>query len=247
MKSEKNVIEKVNTGFTIAVTAFSALLFLLFLVMFILTGMGLIRMVICFLWLVLPLVFLIFAPGKLHFAISLTETLLMLMAVGFISLWAPFGFSSKMPWRYNFQRTYIDVYNSASSKDFPDKLPKEIDDYRFEYLASIMQGTGHCSARFTASPDIIKAYESEYAPKAIYTIPLSDLRYGSITVDSVSPEAMMPYESDRSLSVWFDNDYWNDTDATVYVLSATHNWNHPHSSAVIISKDHTKVQFTQLG
>ena len=37
------------------------------------------------------------------------------------------------------------------------------------------------------------------------------------------------------------------TYATVYVTSATHNWNHPHSTAVIIDSEKNMIEFAQLG
>lgn len=208
-------------------------------------GNGVIRLVISLIWLAMP-VFVLIAKKRLFFGICVPLWLLLMMILGFTMLWAPF-IHSYSPWKYGIQRSYIEMYNRNSSKDFPAMLPGDIEDYEFDYMPSIMQGTGHCWVRFETSVNTVKNYESEYAPQAIYTLPLSSFESGRIDVETVSPEAKQSFKEDRSLSVSFDRDFWNDTEATVYVLSATHNWNHPHSSAVIISSDHKKVQFTQLG
>ncbi|MDO4863554.1 MAG: hypothetical protein Q4A05_05230 [Ruminococcus sp.] len=218
---------------------------LLMLGLVIAVGNGVIRLAISLIWLALA-IFVLIAKKKLFFYISVTLWLLSMPIIGFTMLWAPF-IHSYTPWKYNIQRSYIEIYNRNSSKDFPAMLPRDITDYEFDYMPSIMQGTGHCWARFETSADTVKAYESEYAPQAIYTLPLSSFESGRVDVDVVSPEAIQPFKEDKSLDISYDRDFWDGTEATVYVLSATHNWNHPHSSAVIISDDHTKVQFAQLG
>lgn len=210
---------------------------------------SIIALVIPFIWLLMALI--IFAEKrKLFFIIGLVVCILSFPLMGFILFSMTFGpyIHSTSPWRYNIQRSYIVVSGQGKTPDFPSHLPKDITDYEFDFAPHIMQGAGHCSARFKTSADTIEAYESEYAPQAIYTLPIGDFKnYHSTNVDTVSEKAETWSDTDKSLKVWMDEDFWGSTDATVYVLSATHNSNHPHSSAVIISKDHTKVQFTQLG
>lgn len=230
---------------SIVFTVISLIAVLLMLGHVIAVGNGVIRLGISLIWLAMA-VFVLIAKKKLFFRISVPIWLLSMPLIAFTMLWAPF-IHSYSPWKYVIQRSYIEVYNRNSSKDFPAILPSDINDYEFDYMPSIMQGTGHCWVRFETSVNTVKTYEDEYAPKAIYTLPLSSFESGRIDVEVVSPKAKQPVKEDRALSVSFDRDFWNDTEATVYVLSATHNWNHPHSSAVIISSDHKKVQFTQLG
>lgn len=228
------------------VFAFISLIATLFMLgMVIAVGNGIIRLIICLIWLAMA-VFVLITKKKLFFVISLAVWFVMMPVVALTMLFPPF-IHSYSPWKYNVQRSYIEIYNRNSSENFPAMLPRDIREYEFDYMPSMMQGTGHCSARFETSADTVKAYESEFAPQAIYTLTLSSFEHGETTVDVVSPKARQAFENDKSLNIWIDSDYWKDTEATVYVLSATHNWNHPHSSAVIISKDHTKIQFTQLG
>lgn len=243
IKSSKPENEKLNKGFTKAGTALAVLFTLIFLILFIMIGTGFIRICICIFW-------LMFMKAKMrnpeehNYVSNLARMLVMTAILGCMSLFAPIIFS-KSAWKYNLQRKYIDLYNKYSSVDFPDKLSGNIGNYKFEYVPSIMQGNGHCSVRFTASADDIKAYEREYAPKAIYAIPLSRFDFGDTVVEEVSPEAVVPYEGGNNLSMFVDSDFWGDTKATVYVLSAVHDWNHPHSHVVIISSDYRKIQFSQ--
>ena len=206
--------------------------------------------------LAIPLIWLLIAvvvfaeKKKLFFTIGLAVWLISIPLMGCILFLMTFGpyIHSTSPWKYNIQRSYIVVSCQGTTPDFPAHLPKDIRNYEFDFAPHIMQGAGHCSARFETSDDTIKEYESEYAPRAIYTLPISDFKdHHSTNVDKVSDKAETWSDTDKSLKVWMDEDFWGSTDATVYVLSAVHNSNHPHSSAVIISKDHTKVQFTQLG
>ena len=245
MSEDKPKLSLTARIITIIFAVISLLSVLLFLAGLILAGNGIIRLFISVIWLISAVLVLI-SKNKVHFAVSIVFWLLLIPIMGFSVLFAPF-IHSYSPWKYSFQRAYIDMYNRGSSKDFPDKLPSGVKSYEFDYMPSILQGTGHCSARFTASEDIIKDYESEYAPQAIYTIPLENFNNGTTYVETISPQARQSCAEDDSLDIWEDEEFWADTDATVYVLSAVHNWNHPHSSAVIISKDHTKIQFTQLG
>ena len=71
---------------------------------------------------------------------------------------------------------------------------------------------------------------------------------GSIDVEQVSPKADIGIKDDKSLLVYRDTDFWAEsTSATVYVISAVHNWNHPHSTAVIIDSEKNMIEFAQLG
>ena len=195
--------------------------------------------------LVIPAVWLLTAvivfaeKKKLFFTIGLIVFLLSIPLMGCILFSMTFGpyIHSNSPWKYNIQRSYIVVNRQGTTPDFPSHLPKGIKNYEFDFSPHIMQGAGHCSARFEASVNTIEEYESEYAPRAIKELPLSYFIGNSQENSGIN----------RDLTVWIDRDFWDSSDATVYVLSAVEDWNHPQSSAVIISKDHTKVQFTQLG
>lgn len=237
---------KLNKAFIIVSLIISALLSLLFLVLFIITDHGLIRMIISGIWFAFNLIMVLKCAEKIHVAVSIVLTVIFVTILFFQSIFF-LGFSSDTPWKYNFQKLYVIFRNNYEFKVAPEKLPDDISDYSMEYLPSIMQGTGHSSVRFKASYDVIKAYEEEYSAKAIYTYPYSEFEYGHLTVDEVSPKAVSKYE-DCGLDIYSDTDFWSEsTSATVYVISAVHNWNHPHSSAVIIDSEKNMIEFAQLG
>ena len=211
---------------------------------------SIIAFVITAIWLLIA-VLVLFEKKKLFFKIGLIFFLLSIPIMGFILIFMMFGpyIDSTSPWKYNIQRSFIVVNRQGATPNFPSHLPNDIKSYKFNASPHVLQGAGHCSARFEASVDTIKEYESEYATKAKYILPISYFKdYYSTDVDNVSEKSeTWSDNTDKSLKVWIDQDFWDGTDATVYVLSTNHNWDHPESSAVIISKDHTKVQFTQLG
>lgn len=251
MTTDKKQIksQKLNKRFTIVALVISALFFLLFLVLYFVIGInsGLNRLLISGIWFVFNLIMVLKCAEKIPVAVSIILTVIFVTILFFQSIFF-LGFSSDTPWRYNFQKSYIIFRNNYEFRVAPEKLPDDISDYSMEYLPSIMQGTGHSSVRFKASQDVIKAYEEEYSAKAIYTYPLSVFQDGSIDVEQVSPKADIGIKDDKSLLVYRDTDFWSEsTSATVYVTSATHNWNHPHSTAVIIDSEKNMIEFAQLG
>lgn len=238
---------KLNKAFTIVSLIISALLSLLFLLLFIITDHGLKRMIISGIWFAFNLIMVLKCAEKIHVAVNIILTVIFVTILFFQSIFF-LGFSSDTPWRYNFQKSYIIFRNNYEFRVAPEKLPDEMNDYRLDYMPSVLQGTGHSSVRFKASQDVIKAYEEEYSAKAIYTYPLSVFQDGSIDVEQVSPKADIGIQDDKSLLVYRDTDFWSEsTSATVYVTSATHNWNHPHSTAVIIDSEKNMIEFAQLG
>ena len=114
----------------------------------------------------------------------------------------------------------------------------------------MMQGTGHFRVHFKTSAQQIERYENEYSAQAIYTVPLTDFngRWHK-EVKEVSSQAETVFEGDNSLVVAYDESFWEgfEDHATVYVISAVHYWNHPHSGAVIINRAENMIEFTHLG
>lgn len=238
---------KLNKAFTIVSLIISALLSLLFLLLFIFTNKGLFRFIISGIWFIRNLICVKKGAEENHFFKSIKWCVIVIPVIAYSSLFAP-GIKSKSAWKYDFQRKYIEFYNHNALANMPDEFPDEMTDYRLDYMPSVLQGTGHSSVRFKASQDVIKAYEEEYSAKAIYTYPLSVFQDGSIDVEQISPKADIGIQDDKSLLVYRDTDFWSEsTSATVYVTSATHNWNHPHSTAVIIDSEKNMIEFAQLG
>lgn len=239
---------KINRVADILAFVLSAILFIFCLKDTIFVGVGVLRTV---LWGILAASLLAgVIKGRKSFIIfTLTVNFIALAFVSVLSLYT-FGFHSVSKWKYNAQRKYVDRKHNGNSDCFPDKLPDDIEDYSIDYMPSIMQGTGHFRVRFRTSAEQIEKYEKEYSEKAIYTIPLKD--FGGefiINVQEFSPEAVVSYENDKSLDVAYSQTFWegHENEATVYVTSAVHDWNHPHSGAVIINRSKCMIEFTQLG
>lgn len=172
-------------------------------------------------------------------------------AVIFCLLKSPSGFRSDLPRAYRFDKQFAELkHGNSSVKWFPQKLPEQISDYHLSYLPSLMQGTGHFTVRFTCSPEEAENIAETYAAKAIYTFPLQELHHGmTYQVEAFSPKATVTYDNDHSLDIYWDYDFFgtDNPDAVVYVTAAVHNWNHPHSSAVIVDSKKGAVEFSQFG
>lgn len=245
MRADAKKVSFVNRFFCIVSVVLSALAVLLFLCLNIFFSTAKISIAVSLIWLIFSVIFLLQSKKKFVFVLSIAGCVAAVPLLLLMTMLAPV-ITSESPWKYNLQQQYVGLYNEGSFENFPDTLPENIGDYRFEYKPAIMQGSGHSSVRFTGSAEVIVAYEREYASQAIYAIPLSRFDHGDTSVETVSPKARVPYEGDKHLSVYVDDDFWGDTEATVYVLSATHNFNHPRSSAVIISSDYSKIQFSRF-
>lgn len=151
----------------------------------------------------------------------------------------PLSMQSSAKWQYRFQRLYAGCYhNSKEPEWFPDFLDDIESDYHFSYSPSVMQGTGWFTVRFQTSPERAAAYAAQFADGARYTIPVSE--YGDRYIINA--------EKDEILYVQLDTAFWkDDPDAQIYVLDAVLNWNHPHSSAVIVDTKSGKIEFSQYG
>lgn len=233
----------VSVVVTLIVTLIVLAFTLNYLLLFILTGVGLIRFgmfLCCFVYYFFMLMF----GRKHHWVYILGEAFLILIGGFFLSVWST-GFSSKTQWRYGFQKEYIKSSGSSYVDYFPDKLPDGISDYIFDFQEAVMQGDGHASLSFIADNKLVDEYIKEYSKDAIYTFEVS--KGANITPQTVSPEAIQEVEGDTTLRVYFDEDFWgaDKENATVYVFSAVHNFNHPSSSALIIDKKTNKVQFSK--
>ena len=156
-------------------------------------------------------------------------------------------FSSRSLWKYPMQRAYIACFrNVRAPAEFPDKPEEVSGDYEFEYMPSVMQGTGHYSVTYRTSPERAAAYAEEDAPKAKYTVPLSEYEVGYKVEDFTPRENSY---DDGTLDVFISEimrEGASDS-AQIYVLYAALNWNHPHSTAVIVDTETGLVQFSRLG
>ena len=172
---------------------------------------------------------------------------------GLVFTTIPSGISSGSLWRYPFQRWYIGMFrNIREPEGFPDFTADVQGGYRFEYLPTIMQGTGHYSVTFRTTPERAAEYAAMYAPQAVYTLNLSENEepvsdgYFRWTDKEFKPANA---GQDGSLDVYLSSAVKNaDPETTaVYVLETNHNRNHPHSLAVITDTGTGLIQLSKLG
>lgn len=164
---------------------------------------------------------------------------------------APLGISSHALWQYPFQRFYIGCYQNVKEPEwFPDFRGDVMSDYSFEYVASVMQGTGHYNVMFRTSPERAAQYAEEFSAKAKYIIPLND--YSNTVNKIISEETAkgnaQEYDSPDFYAPGGFHEYWDGyPDVMIYVTDAVLNRNHPHTSAVIVDAETGSIQLLQLG
>ena len=155
--------------------------------------------------------------------------------------------SSRSAWKYPMQKAYIGHFrNVKAPEEFPETLEEVLGDYAFGYMPSIMQGTGYFSVTYRTAPERAAAYAAEYAPKARYTIPLSEYDIG-YKVEDFTPREDSYDDGSLDVSISDIMRGGASESAQIYVLDAVLNPNHPHSTAVIVDTETGLVQFSQLG
>ena len=171
-------------------------------------------------------------PKKKDIALRVISAAIVLMLIFSVP---PLGLSSRMLWQYPFQKGFVGMYQNIREPEwFPDFRDDVLADHRFDYLPSILQGTGHFSVRFVTSPERAAEYAQEFSQQAMWTISYEDISF-------TAPQDEYP-------DIFADRDFWeNAPDAEVYILDGAVDWDHPHSSAVIIDVQTGKIQLSQLG
>lgn len=177
--------------------------------------------------------------------------LVILLVMAFQFSMPPLMISSNMVWQYPFQTAFVGIYQNIKEPDwFPDFTKEVEDEYQFDYVPSVMQGTGYYSVRFVTDSQCAKAYATQYEEQAIYKIPLREYSDGyRIENESLSEQD----DTDGStFMVSMDEEFWagywnSESTAMIYVLESNFDWNHPRSSVVIIDTANGKIQFIQEG
>lgn len=171
---------------------------------------------------------------------------------------APTEIYSKSLWKYPFQKALISCYQNIREPDwFPDFYDDVKGEYEFDYIPSIMQGTGHYSVFFETDEQTRKSYEESFAQKAKFTFTIEEYQTGKI-YDGHIPELDKEKEQNKNVSLTFYmGSHYSDAaygkvkgealDDTVYILSSNLDFNHPDTSAVVIDNDNNTVFLTQLG
>lgn len=151
--------------------------------------------------------------------------------------------SSESLWKYPFQKALINNYQNIDVPEwFPDFADDVESDYSFNYCPSMMQGTGHCTVEFITDTQTAHKYAEDFKDKAKCSFPLKD--YCNNYNDSY------PISENENVYIFFNKTFWGENpskNARVYVLDYIPDFNHPHSSAVIIDETSGRVSFAQLG
>lgn len=124
---------------------------------------------------------------------------------------------------------------------FPDSFDNVQGDYRFSYMPSFGQATGHYSIEYTTTKENVQKFADTYSQQARYDISLEEYLSGA------SYHVNNSDSYDDILTV-YTGKIWQsgNNSARIYVLDAVLNFNHPHSSAVIADPETGKIQFTYM-
>lgn len=119
-------------------------------------------------------------------------------------------------------------------------------DFAFNYMASILQGTGHFTVRFKTSPEKAREYAERFSP-AQYEFMLS--QYSDFAWTSVRDLGYDAPEDKDTIVIQYDSDFWqgHEETARVCVTNANLDWNHPRSSVMIVDEEAGMVELSQLG
>lgn len=238
--SENNIPKKTKTVLNIAMIYF-AILAIALTVLFILTNAVkfAVLTVIC----IIAMIFVIASKKNPYTLISahigsmvgVTAIILILLSMPSLSI------KSRAIWKYPFQRFYIGCYQNVKEPEwFPDFLDDIQSDYSFSYMPSVLQGSGHYRVCFTASPEAAQKYENELSAQALYIIAVSEFRHGN-TYTVHDKDGNDKGDIFISVPEAFDGS------GTVYVIDTNLDYNHNHSSAVIIDKKSGRIGLIQEG
>lgn len=217
---------KVKKTFIIIELVLIAVLTAVNLVLFIFTSASLFFLMLLGLIPVLVIMFIVKLLVKDKTPCLVTNTTLTLCVISGLLLFGvwPSGIRSNSQWKYKYQKAYANQ-NRSVTEYYPDSLPKDAKDYYFFHSPGMLQGAGDTHLRFSASPESIEAIEDEYAPNAVSSYLMTD-EYAS--------------------RIYNGDGFWLNTEATIYLLYDNEDFNHPHSTRLIISKDHTKLEFYSI-
>lgn len=151
----------------------------------------------------------------------------------FLFLTPPLTIRSTSEMQYPFEEKILSLYRYGEPEWFPDFMKDVQSDYYFEFLPSILQGTGFYTVRFVTTPERAAEYAAEFAGKAEESMPLN-------TCD----------QSDYALHTDIDKTFFGerpDDSVTVYILKTNRDWNRPHSSCVTVDPVSGKIDLTQYG
>lgn len=182
------------------------------------------------------------------------NVILLILATAMV-LWlgmgtSPLMLSSQTLWKYPFQRAYIGLYHNITEPDwFPDFEGDVKGGYEFDYMASMLQGTGHYSVYFETDEETVKRYTDDFSKQAKYSFTFEEYSTAprTMSVPSDNKEKQKNSIGDIPMFVGGRYDGCASADVTVYVLETNFDHNHPHTSAVMIDTQKNTVFLSRLG
>ncbi|MBR1724531.1 MAG: hypothetical protein IJ723_05885 [Ruminococcus sp.] len=175
-----------------------------------------------------------------------TIIIVVAVVVGLIILFPPLMLHTTVLQLYPACRVITNMHQNLKEPEWFGDYSGDVESvFAFDYMPSVMQGTGHYTVRFKTSPEKAKEYADRFAAQAQYEFMLSEYGDG-IDVRDLGYDAT---ESNCTLTIFYDKEFWQKNRQTtkVYVSSASLDWNHPHSSAVLIDEEAGMVELSQLG
>jgi hypothetical protein len=151
----------------------------------------------------------------------------------FLFLTPPLSIRSTSEMQYPFENRFLSLYRYGEPEWFPDFMPDVQSDYYFEFMPSILQGTGFYTVRFVTTPERAAEYAAEFAEKAVESVPLHACD-----------------QDEYALHVDINGEFFGDLpdeSVTVYILKNNRNRNHPKSSSVTVDPVSGKIDLTQYG
>ena len=150
----------------------------------------------------------------------------------------PLTVSTKWQYPYAVKYGYGTMVNRGNYF-LPEELPGCAKDVHYEFLPTILQGSGHQCVGFTADDDYVEELEDRLEDDAMFVIKYSGLD----ELNASLPSEESDYGGMKYISLYTGTFTEDHPDATVYIIYTNYNWNHPRSKAVFI--DGNSVFFSQ--
>lgn len=147
-------------------------------------------------------------------------------------------FSGMFSFQYPLQKFYVEKKCNADLDGlFPEKLPESTEKFHTEFVPPIMQGAGYYYVSIIADSKDVDAIRKEASEKAMLICSLEELG-----------DEYEDYENDQKITtadLYIPDKFRKPPKAECYIVSATGNWNHPHSKLIIIEGQN--VCWSKLG
>lgn len=163
--------------------------------------------------------------------------------MAFFLLPLPAAFSSEAKFMYPLQSQYIRSSKNINIEGyFPEKLPESAENFKTEFMPSILQGTGHYYVCFNADDEYISAAVRECSQKAVMSFKAAER--DSAEID----EKVKKISGNENASpVVYLPEFVSGNNEVIYLLKSNYNFNHPSSMSVIINENENIICYSKLG